>query len=182
MNARRISIIGSAGAGKSTFAVRLGTLLELPVIHLDAHYWRPNWISPPRDEWRAQLQQLFQGEDWIMDGNYNNTLPERIAASDAVILLAFPRRICLYRVCKRALKYWGRSRPDLNAGCREHLPDRQFLRWIWNYPVVNLPVTMQLLRDVEAEKEVVILRSNRDVERFLRTLDAGSGLNQSGKV
>lgn len=34
-------IIGSGGAGKSTLARQLGTVLGLPVIHLDAIHWQP---------------------------------------------------------------------------------------------------------------------------------------------
>ena len=179
---RKISIIGCAGAGKSTLAIRLGSLLDLPVIHLDAAYWRPNWEKPPRDQWRQQLQGLLLGDSWIMDGNYNSTMKARIAASDAVVLLAPPRLTCLFRVFKRALKDRGRSRPDLNPGCLEHFPDREFLSWIWNYQKANLPVVLQLLQEVEKEKKVVILRSHAEVDRFLHSLDRRSDQNRPEKA
>lgn len=35
---KRFVIVGSGGAGKSTLA--LGETLDLPVIHLDKHYWQ----------------------------------------------------------------------------------------------------------------------------------------------
>ena len=54
-------------------------------------------------------------------------MEERIAASDTVILLARSRATCLYRAFKRSLAGWGRSRPDLAPGCREQLPDAEFL-------------------------------------------------------
>ena len=75
-----IGVVGKSGAGKSTLAARLGPLLDLPVIHLDAVYWRPNWQKPPRQEWLDQLRQTLQGERWIIDGNYGSTMAERIAA------------------------------------------------------------------------------------------------------
>ena len=37
-NFKKILIIGSGGAGKSTFAKRLGAVLKLEVIYLDALY------------------------------------------------------------------------------------------------------------------------------------------------
>jgi adenylate kinase family enzyme len=40
---RRVLVVGGPGAGKSTFARRLGEKLALPVIHLDFHYWRSGW-------------------------------------------------------------------------------------------------------------------------------------------
>ncbi|MEO5566870.1 MAG: AAA family ATPase, partial [Gemmatimonadaceae bacterium] len=36
----RILIIGSGGAGKSTFARELGALLDIRVVHLDQLYWK----------------------------------------------------------------------------------------------------------------------------------------------
>ena len=48
---RRWLILGSGGAGKSTFARRLGALLDLPVIHLDRHYWNPGWVETEKDAW-----------------------------------------------------------------------------------------------------------------------------------
>src|SRR2546423_6449869 len=52
---RRVLVVGSAGAGKTTFATRLGQALGLPVIHLDSEYWRPGWQQTPEDEWPARV-------------------------------------------------------------------------------------------------------------------------------
>ena len=41
---KKVLVIGSGGAGKSTFARHLGTLLNIDVIHLDALYWHPGWV------------------------------------------------------------------------------------------------------------------------------------------
>jgi adenylate kinase family enzyme len=67
---RRVLVIGSGGAGKSTFSVALGKRLELPVIHLDAHFWRPGWVETPKPEWRERVAQLAARDAWVMDGNY----------------------------------------------------------------------------------------------------------------
>ena len=40
---QRIIIIGCGGAGKSTLARKLGEVLDLPVVHLDQLFWKPNW-------------------------------------------------------------------------------------------------------------------------------------------
>ena len=39
----KIVIIGSPGAGKSTFAHELGAILNIDVIYLDRHFWKTGW-------------------------------------------------------------------------------------------------------------------------------------------
>ena len=163
---QRIMIIGSAGAGKTTLSVKLGEILQLPVIHLDAHYWKPGWTRSNDDEWKEKLDQLIQGERWILDGNYGGTMDMRVAAADTVVFLDLPRSVCLYRVFKRIFQYLGRTRPDLADGCLEQLPDLEFLRWIWTYPELRAPKVLSMLAS-HADKTTVVLRSTRDVERFL---------------
>ncbi|WP_343388145.1 hypothetical protein [Candidatus Amarobacter glycogenicus] len=51
---KRVLIIGSGGAGKSTLARHLGEISGLPVIHLDAEHWRPGWIEPSRTNGRRE--------------------------------------------------------------------------------------------------------------------------------
>ena len=146
---QRVMIIGSAGAGKTTLAVKLGEILQLPVIHLDAHFWKPGWTPSDADDWKEKVEQLIQGECWIMDGNYGGTMEVR-----------------MYRVLKRSLRHRGNRRPDLGDGCPEQLPDWEFLRWVWNYPGSRTPKVLSMLA-AQASKTTVVLRSPRDVDRFL---------------
>jgi adenylate kinase family enzyme len=48
---KKILIIGSGGAGKSTLSRQLGNILNLEVIHLDSLYWHPGWVETPKPEW-----------------------------------------------------------------------------------------------------------------------------------
>src|SRR5438034_11750677 len=84
---KRILVIGSGGSGKTTFARRLAERTTLPLIHLDALYWRPGWDPTPADEWRARVEALANEPAWIMDGNYGGTLDIRLAASDTIVFL-----------------------------------------------------------------------------------------------
>ena len=125
------------------------------------------WLdSVQRREWKEKLDQLIQGERWILDGNYGGTMDMRVAAADTVVFLDLPRSVCLYRVFKRIFQYLGRTRPDLADGCLEQLPDLEFLRWIWTYPEVRAPKVLSMLAS-HADKTTVVLRSTRDVEQFL---------------
>ena len=71
---KRVLVIGSGGAGKSTFATRLGARLGLPVIHLDRVYWQPGWVETPKDEWLRKVEEMCAADAWVMDGNYSGTL------------------------------------------------------------------------------------------------------------
>jgi adenylate kinase family enzyme len=160
-------IIGPSGAGKSTLARRWSAELGVPLIHLDAHYWRPGWKEPSKAAWQAQVDELIARDAWIMDGNYSGTFAQRIAAADTIVFLDFPRAQCLYGVLSRWWKTRGRVREDLAPGCPEKLPDVGFLRWIWNYPRKSRPKLLALLDEARANKRVVILRSRDDVQRWL---------------
>jgi adenylate kinase family enzyme len=163
---RRVLVIGSGGAGKSTFAAALGARLRLPVVHLDAHYWHPGWVATPEAEWRDRVDRLTAGEAWVMDGNYGGTLDQRLAACDAVVFLDLPRRLCLARVLRRWARYAGRSRPDMAPGCPERLR-WEFLRWIWDYPRSRRPAILRRLAALPPDRRVVVLRSPAAVADFL---------------
>lgn len=163
---RRVLVIGSGGAGKSVFARRLGARTGLPVIHLDATYWRAGWEPTPTDEWQNVVRGLVARDAWVMDGNYGGTLDARLAACDTVIFLDLPRVVCLWRVVRRWARHHGRTRPDMAPGCDEQL-SLEFLRWIWGYPARQRPGIVRRLAMLSAEQRGVVLRSTADVERFL---------------
>ena len=163
---RRVLVIGSGGAGKSTFARRLGERLGLPVIHLDKVYWHPGWVETPKAEWRREVEEMCRGESWIIDGNFSATLDVRLAACDTVIFLDLPRAVCLWRVLKRALTYRDGSRPDMADGCRERI-NPEFLLWVWNYPARSRPKVLGLLEKHCADKTIMRLSSRAEIEGFL---------------
>lgn len=53
---RRVVIVGSTCAGKTTLAQRLATLLDVPATDLDELHWEPNWISAERDVVRERVR------------------------------------------------------------------------------------------------------------------------------
>jgi adenylate kinase family enzyme len=162
---QRVLVIGSGGSGKTTFARRLAATLHLTVIHLDAHYWGPGWTPTPAEQWEREIQQFVSQPSWVMDGNYGGTLDIRLAACDTVIFLDLPRLVCTWRILKRGLRYWGRTRPDVAPGCPERLR-WEFIVWVWTYRTRRRPKILQRLRELDTARAVV-LTSRTDVERFL---------------
>lgn len=168
---QRILVIGPGGAGKTVFSKKLGEALDLPVVHLDALYWRAGWKPTPSGEWIRLVEQVPKEPSWIMDGNYGGTLESRLAQADAVIFLDLPRLTCVRRVLWRRIVYSGRSRPSMSRGCPERV-NWDFIRWIWTYGKRKRPGFLAHLKAVESEKTVVILRSFREVREYLSSLEA----------
>ena len=165
----RILVVGSGGAGKSTLATRIAARTGLPLVHLDALYWQPGWVEPPKEDWKATVAALVAQERWVMDGNYGGTMAERVAAADTVVVLDLPRVVCLWRVVRRRVRMAGRQRPDMARGCPEHL-SWAFARWIWTYPATRLPAILRRLAELRSDQRGIVLRSAADVEAFVASL------------
>jgi adenylate kinase family enzyme len=170
---KRVLVIGAGGAGKTTVATRLARHTGLPLIHLDALYWRPGWEPTPADEWRATVETLVKADSWIMDGNYGGTLDLRLQACDTVVFLDRSRLVCLWHVFVRQLRHLGRRRSEVPAGCRERLT-WQFVTWIWTYPARRRGAILARLAVLGEPKRVVIVRSRRAAETFLRSVEAAA--------
>ena len=163
---KKILVIGSSGAGKSTFSRRLHKATDLPLIHLDRLYWKPNWIEIDKDEWKQTVENALHGDAWILDGNYSATLEMRLEKCDTVIFLDLPRLLCVYRILKRVALYRPGSRPDIADGCDEQF-DWKFLKFVWNYPTRSKPKVETLLRKFANEKTIFRLCSKKEIEDFL---------------
>ncbi len=165
----RILIIGCGGAGKSTLARQLGDKLGLPVVHLDKLFWKPGWVESTKEEIDEKIRQEMEKPQWIIDGNYNRTLPERVKHCDTIIYLDFSRIACLLGVCKRVITTYGTVRPDMGEGCPERV-DLEFLKWVWNYNRDKRERNYRLLNDAEGV-ETIVLKNRRMVKRFLKELE-----------
>ncbi len=166
-------LIGSGGSGKSTLARQLGNILNIQVYHLDAIFWKPNWEGVSKEEQISIQTDLVKKDEWLIDGNYGGTLDIRMDAADTIIFLDINRTICTYRALKRMLKYRNKTRPDMGEGCEEKF-DFDFLRWIWNYPKMKRPDILRKLHDLPENKQIIILKSKKDVQTFLEYLKTKS--------
>ena len=167
---KRVLIIGCGGSGKSTLARALGDKTGLPVVHLDQIFWEPgNWQHLPREEFDQRILKLMEQETWILDGNYDRTLPMRLSRCDTVIYLDFNRFTCIFGWLKRVIAHWGTARPDMAPGCNEWL-DPEFFRWLWNYNKENRDKNYALLAQA-THAQVIVLRNRRQVHAFLENME-----------
>src|SRR5437763_2682195 len=68
---RRIVVVGSTGAGKTTLAKALASRLGYPFIELDALHWDSGWSAAPRELFRSRISEAISGNCWVVDGNYS---------------------------------------------------------------------------------------------------------------
>lgn len=163
---QRIAIIGCSGVGKSTLATKLGALLGLPVVHLDALFWEPNWVESETPVFRARVTDALAGGRWIAEGNYISRISDlTIRTADAVIWVSQPRWLSLWRVTWRMLRHLGRSRPDLNPGCREKL-DSELHVYIWGFDKLRRPRIEAALAEL-APRRLIRLDGDRAIAAFL---------------
>jgi len=160
----RILILGPCWAGKSTLARKIGKIHELPVIHLDQHYWRAGWTEPTAEEWREQVEALIAQSQWIMDGNYGGSLARRLQRTQLVVNLDFPRRVFFPRMVWRSLSQYGRTRPDLAPDCPEQI-DLEFWRYTWRYR--NDVHPRREARIAKAGAPVIRMRTPRELKAWL---------------
>ena len=165
---KRILIIGCGGAGKSTLARQMGEKTGIPVVHLDKLFWKPGWVERTPEEFDPLLKQELEKDTWIMDGNFNRTMPQRIQRCDTIIYLDFSRMACLMGVLKRVLTTYGTVRPDMGEGCPERI-DWNFLKWVWNFNKNKRQRYYRLLNEAP-HAETIVLKNRRRVKKFLKTL------------
>lgn len=65
----RVMIIGFSGSGKSTLAQRLGKILKIEPVHLDAVAWSRGWVMRSAAEAEALVTPVLNRDRWIIEGN-----------------------------------------------------------------------------------------------------------------
>lgn len=170
---KRIMVIGvSAGVGKSTFARKLGKALKIKVYHLDALYWKPDWVEASLEEFSTAQREIVNQRQWIIEGNYSNSFEIRAEHADTIIYLELPLYVCLYRVFKRWLMNIGRTRPDMGEGCKEKL-DWDFIKYICTtyYPRKRkMNEQFQSFQTSGSKKEIIILKSKQEIHSYLENI------------
>jgi len=166
---KRVMIIGCGGSGKSTLARQLGEKTGLPVIHLDQIFWSPgNWQHLEREVFDDLLRQELEKPQWIVDGNFDRTMPMRLEKCDTVIYLDYNRFVCIFGWLKRVITNWGKTRPDMGPNCNEKL-DMEFAKWIWNFNKKNRRKYHEILAQ-QKDKAIYIFKNRRQLRKFLNQI------------
>ncbi len=163
---KRVLVIGCGGSGKTVISRAIASRLGLPLIHLDAEHYDPQWHPLERELFAARQRQLVSGTQWVIEGNYAATLAIRLHAADTLVILDLPARTCVLGIVQRRLKYRGGQHAD---GVFDRVT-WEFLRYVVNYRRRMRPRIEDLVAEHGSHLHPVVLVSRRRANRWLRTL------------
>lgn len=158
-------VIGSPGAGKSTFSRKLQKKTNLPIIYLDRLFWKVDKTTVSPNELVTKIKhELTTKNSWVMDGNYSKYLfDERLSKSDTVFFLDYDVDTCLEDVRQRR----GMKRPDLPW--IEEKEDPEFMDYIREFPVKQKPKILKLLSK-HPDIKLYHFKSREEANNYLNNL------------
>jgi adenylate kinase family enzyme len=178
--------MGGSCVGKTTVSRRLAAALGVPHIELDALHHDPGWREAPADVFQERVRAAFDAapEGWVADGNYRSKLGSLVLErADTAVILEPPFHVAFGRALRRTI---GRTitREELWNGNREQIRHLFTPYWI---PWWVLRTHRRYAREVPARVaghphlDVVHLRSEEEVDRFLQSIQATESMSGSSK-
>ena len=168
---RRITVRGSSGSGKSTFAAELARRLGVPWIELDALSHGPNWSAPDPEVFRARVQEALDAspEGWVIDGDYDGKLGDTVLGpADTIVWLDLPLWVSYPRMVRRTL-YRVSHKVELWNGNHETWRDQFASRESIFYWTIRLHMRQrrEWPKRFGHDPRLVRLRSDAEVRRWL---------------
>ena len=131
----KIMIFGDSGAGKSTFAKKMGERMQLDVLHLD------EVMDKIGRKDKAAIGEYIAAEvskaEWVIDGNaFTKDKHTRIAAADLIIVFDINRFKALGSHVRRYIKLKTGLQKMVAGGHSTKLNLRYYVPYIlWKFPV-----------------------------------------------
>jgi adenylate kinase family enzyme len=180
MVGRRIVVWGATGSGKTTLSRRLGEMLGLAVVELDAIRHARGWDSVDLEEVRTILTQRLEelSDGWITDGSYSSIMDAYLSRCDTIVWLHLPWRVSFQRLLRRTVpRALLRKRLYSPKGPRESLvltflTRRSILWWSISHHRAHVRTVRERLAALPPEVRFYELSSAKEVEAFVRAVEA----------
>jgi adenylate kinase family enzyme len=175
MAGRRIAVVGTSGSGKSVLARRIGAVLGLPVIELDAINWQPGWIGLNAHDptlFVEEVRRAIAGDDWVCDGNYGVVRSMIMARMTDLVWLDYARSLVMARVIRRSFaRALGRREIWPGTGNIERMamwadPEHP-IRWAWSTHASRKALYGTLASTLPASVRLHHLRNPDDAEELI---------------
>jgi adenylate kinase family enzyme len=169
---RRIAVVGTSGAGKSTFARDLAARIAAPHVELDALYWLPNWTGREPGEFRELVDRATAAERWVVDGNYQKVRDLVWQRATDLVWLDYSFPVVFSRALRRTVR-------RIVSGESVHNGNRETIRgafFAWDgIPIWVLRTYWRRRRELPAllaepdysRLKVTILATPREADMFL---------------
>ncbi|MFT8823836.1 topology modulation protein [Liquorilactobacillus satsumensis] len=170
----KIIIIGNMGSGKSTLAKKVQGVTWLPLLQLDS-LWHSTDYSAKAKQWFIDQQRLFmkQNNEWIIEGNYEGSLKQRITNANLIVWLKVAKTTAVFRVIRRSIRFRKNRqyRSEMPNSFSEHF-DREyleFLKSIWSY---NDDSFCNLIQKYKSNScEVIVIKTAKEKRMLLSQLN-----------
>ncbi len=172
---RRVVVFGTTGSGKSTLAERLAAQTGLRVVELDKLYWGREWQPVPLELFRHRVECEIRDEGWIVVGIYGQVRDLTWSAADTLIWLDLPFTLVMWRLLRRTVRrvvtredLWGTGNRETFA--QSFMSRQSILLWAMKTHRRNRRRFAEECERLAGQKNIVRLRSAREVERFVATM------------
>lgn len=161
---KRVLVLGCPGSGKTYFSKRLAQKTNLPLVHIDNIYWNKDKVSCSREELINRLKPILAQEEWILDGNYHQTLELRLERCTDVFFLNLPREVCVRGMKERI----GVVRDDI-PWVESEEDAEELIEWTKDYEEKTRPIELELLKKYP-KINVVEFSSQSEMDEYLKNL------------
>lgn len=164
-DAKKISIIGGSGTGKTTLANSLGEILDIPVYHIDGIHHLENWVIRDSNERDKIILEKVLESKWIIDGTYRSTLQERLDNSDFVIYLDYSSFAQVRGILSRFFKNHGKEKKEI-PGCKERM-SFEFFMFVCKWRKTRRDEIVERISKVDKSK-VLIFKNRRQLNKWFK--------------
>ncbi|HEX4143857.1 MAG TPA: hypothetical protein VHY91_10015 [Pirellulales bacterium] len=177
----RVVVVGTSGAGKSTFARTLAARLDCPHVELDLIHWQSGWVERERPEFRAKVSQAIAVPKWIVDGNYVHARDLIWNRATTIIWLNYSFPIIFWRALSRTVRRIVRRETILN-GNRETIGRSFFCRYgipwwvVRTYRLRRREFSAMFAAGNYPHLRIIVFAHPADAERFLAELPTATGV------
>lgn len=136
----RVTVSGTSGSGKTTFAGTLAKAIVARHIDLDAINWQTDWRdlnTYDKAEFRRRVADAAAGDAWVACGNYSTVRPIILARATHAVWLDYPKSVVMSRVLRRSFhRSWTGQELWPGTGNTESFArwfDKEHpVRWAWD--------------------------------------------------
>lgn len=161
---QKFAIIGLPGSGKSTFANKLGNILNIRVHHLDLYIFDGTTKRDHKENLSLQ-QAMVDEKSWVAEGCSIKTLEMRYSQADVVIYFQLPRLQCIWRLVKRLSP---KNKELSKTGCLMGI-NWELMKYLWNFEKNKWP-DIEAMKNKYPSVEFHIFQNSKEADRYLNNV------------